>query len=366
MKVKITPYSFLLWITTIIVAGTFLLFCAFLEKGLEITKIQDGYLSQRIVEVHLTNKLLTDDERDMLWEGIESIPNYSFAVFMKTILMTDDDEPEKNDAVFGAYFQKNMSTPPILSGRFFSKKEMRSTAQVAVIGEKFLKDTYNKDGKDFLSLRGQEFEVVGKMGIGSPSTLDNMIYIPLRTSMELYKDWRCSMTVDAKTYNGVYKALSAINPVVKMPEHIIEQSKKSRNTNEAAKSILEGNESMDNITEMYLITTLNVIIVILFSAFYWGQRKKKFIEVGHMLGFSNTSIFTSLLFEYLKITIPALLLVFAVLAMLSPMFFTYRLNILKANNIFGVLSIIVIPGLLVILFEMLCRSNKKIRKGGTK
>ena len=364
MKVKITPYSFLLWITTIIVAVTFLLFCAFLEKGLEITKIQDGYLSERH-RVNTIERFLTDYERDVLWEGIEGIPNHSFAIFMDTRGMYDDTESVKNEAVLGAYFQNNMSTPPILSGRFLSKEEMRSTAQVAVIGGKFLNDTYNKDGKDFLSLRGQEFEVIGIMGIDSPSTLDSMIYIPFRTSMELYKDWRCNIMVDAKTRNVIYKVLTAINPVVKTPEYLLENMK-SPSTNEAAKSILKGNESMDNITEMYLITTLNVIIVILFSAFYWGQRKKKFIEVGYMLGFSNTSIFRTLLFEYLKITIPALLLVFAVFTVLSPMLFTYKLNILRINNIFGVLSIIVIPGLLVILFEMFCRSNKKIRKRGTK
>ncbi len=353
---KITPTTLLLWITTLLVTFAFMLFWAFLERGLELPVIQRGFKSEH----YDTRSPEVDVDIDTFFNSIATLPDTSFSISFGGYVTVD------NDLVEGLYIQNDMITPPILAGRFFTIEEMRSDKNIIVVGSSFVDDIYLKNDISYINIDNIEFEVIGVMGIDTSSALDLNLWIPLKKAMLIADLTYASYTIDANSHADVSTVLSVIDPIFETDKDFIKRSEEVRTTSQLTSMILEGNTQMDNITKVYLITIINVVIVVLFSALHWVDRKRKTIEVSNVLGFTNVSIFISLLLEYIKIAFSASFLIFVIFLIFSPLFFTYRLEIMNMNTIFYILSIILTIGVFVILIQMFNTLHKRVKKGGVK
>lgn len=76
-------------------------------------------------------------------------------------------------------YQKDMDLPPIREGRFFSSEECWNNAKLAVIGKNHLDETWIQpdSSKRMISLSCGDYEVVGVMGTGKISTIDDLVFV---------------------------------------------------------------------------------------------------------------------------------------------------------------------------------------------
>lgn len=94
----------------------------------------------------------------------------------------------KNDSFFLAsqlgttravYYQGDVTIPPIVSGRFLTSAECLSDQKRAVIGHAFVDKTWLDPDtqKTMISIEEGDYEVIGTMGMGKVSTIDNLIFV---------------------------------------------------------------------------------------------------------------------------------------------------------------------------------------------
>ena len=85
----------------------------------------------------------------------------------------------------GVFYQGKIRKYPLRSGRFFTEEESAGNERKALIGTLFQKDTYQKDGKEYIDILGEPFEVIGVLGSAQTTRLDRMKWIPLQAAVEL-------------------------------------------------------------------------------------------------------------------------------------------------------------------------------------
>lgn len=95
-----------------------------------------------------------------------------------------------NYSIRGVLSGMDASFPiPMLSGRYFSQQDFKNNKNVAIIGKGLIDETAKMDGKEYLELNGEKYEIIGIVGLNSlPSAIDYSIYVTLGNSIELLGD----------------------------------------------------------------------------------------------------------------------------------------------------------------------------------
>lgn len=75
------------------------------------------------------------------------------------------------------YFSKDYVNLPMISGRFFLRKDFTSDAYVAVVGKKLKNAVVEEDGEDYIYIKNVKFKVLGIFGYEEETKLDNYIFI---------------------------------------------------------------------------------------------------------------------------------------------------------------------------------------------
>lgn len=97
------------------------------------------------------------------------------------ISIPDSDEGE-NYFLEGAAFSKGIKYPSVISGKFFSTEDLELNRKVAVIGSLLKDKVYSKNGKRFINIKGEGYEV---LGISQSKSDSHSIIMPLKSLMKL-------------------------------------------------------------------------------------------------------------------------------------------------------------------------------------
>jgi hypothetical protein len=91
--------------------------------------------------------------------------------------VTSDRKDENGYTVRKIYFKEKYVELPIIDGRFFNKKDVKSKSNLAIIGKDVKGICYKRDNKEYIRLGEEEYEVLGVIGYKTKLPLDNVIFV---------------------------------------------------------------------------------------------------------------------------------------------------------------------------------------------
>lgn len=248
--------------------------------------------------------LFCDDSAD--WETVRGI--LSGQEWISGILFKKDLEIGADTR--GVFYKGKISVPPLLSGRFFTPKESWGKEKKALVGTRFEKDIYNKNGKQYIEIFGEPFEVIGILGSSQPTRLDSMKWIPLETAVEL------TGVPGRYAVDGISEAVIKNN--TELLWTVMDEDWTMQKT-EAQKTFQELNKFGDiNIIEkIYLAIICVFALNMILAGNYWMRQKNQKVQVERLLGFSSAAVIFSIFTEFLSIAGISILIVGAVIVCLT-------------------------------------------------
>ena len=294
---KINKSTLLLTVNLILVFLSAFLILANLNTRRELEESKRGFYSEKV------SYLVCDDSAD--WETVSGIltgQEWTSGILFKKDLEIDADTR-------GVFYKGKISVPTLLSGRFFTPEESWGKEKKALVGTRFEKDLYKENGKQYIEIFGEPFEVIGILGSAQPTRLDSMKWIPLETAVE--------MTGISGRYavDGISEAVIKNN--TKLLWTVMNEDWTMQKT-EVQKTLQESHKfgDIDIIEKIYLAIICVFALNMLLAGNYWMRQKNQKVQVERLLGFSSVAVIFSVFSEFLSIAGISILIVGAVIVCL--------------------------------------------------
>lgn len=182
-----------------------------------------------------------------------------------------------------------------VKGSFFSKNQVTSEENLAVIGNKLKKHTYKRNSKSYIKVKDMEFEVIG---ISENYNDFNSIFLPIKVFTNLNNN--------EEIYNIKFLAISKNIDEPKVLDIVtrsLENNVKSINL----KSSIYTPSSTALILSGIIAISIAIINIINFTVFWVSQRKKE-IALRKTVGATDNDIRILLLRELIVLAIIAVVL----------------------------------------------------------
>ena len=290
---KINKSTLLLTFNLILVFLSAFFILANMNTRQELEESKRGFYSEG------ASYLFCDDSAD--WEtvrGILSGQEWTSGILFKKDLEIDADTR-------GVYYKGKISVPPLLSGRFFTPEESWGKEKKALVGTRFEKDIYKKNGKQYIEILGEQFEVIGILGSIQPTRLDSMKWIPLDTAVEL------------TGIPGRYAVDGISEEVIKNNTELLWTVMDEDWTMHKTLQELNKFWDIDIIEKIYLAIICVFALNMILAGNYWMRQKNQKVQVEKLFGFSSTAVIFSVFSEFLSIAGMSFLIVGAVIACLT-------------------------------------------------
>lgn len=217
----------------------------------------------------------------------------------------DYTEPANVRSVFFSNKYVNM---PMLSGRFFTAADFTPDNRIAVIGKNQEANTVTENGRRYISIAGEMYEVIGVLGMKENSAFDSRVFINGLTPLQNYHE--VIYTFDYFCANGET-----------LTSQIVAQTKAA----DVGSGTIEQQDSFlvqiipDILTGRWfiLIILCDLLCVILLSL-EWRNRKKKAICIKRLLGYTPLRVVTETSARYLGLALSACLISLIVCTFLYP------------------------------------------------
>ena len=186
---RISRSAILLFFNMVLVLVSALLVLVNMQARTELEESRRGFYSDRA-------SYLINEESS--WEEIQDIllnDEWDNGIFFKKDLELEFDTR-------GVFYKGDFKKLPMISGRYFTEKEVSGDEKKAMIGQRFEKDTYEEAGSRYIDILGEKFEVVGVLGSAQATRLDSMKWIPMAAAAEL-SEMKGEYVVDGKTEMSV-------------------------------------------------------------------------------------------------------------------------------------------------------------------
>lgn len=203
------------------------------------------------------------------------------------------------------YFPNPIPLPyPILSGRLFSKEDLQTAAKVVVVGKEMSKKAIHRNGKLYLKLDGEPYEVIGIIGNADQQidVLDYKILLPAtalssRVLDFMYGQKEIQLTLFSEvqvTYVDFKKirALAQSNSNSTIKVYFMDESE-----NETLHAPMRHEEFIVMAFITYALALVNVINI----SMYWIKERKYEIGIRKAFGYTNSDIFKLIYFELIVI-----------------------------------------------------------------
>lgn len=154
---------------TILVYSFAIMISTYLRYIKTLEQISVGYSGPNTQKIK-TDTFLGEYRMDNLKHLFENESTGNYAIF---------DDSLNNVQLRGILIKGNMKSPRIIEGRFFNETDFFTDKKMVVIGENMIEYTYTEDGKRYLSLFNDVYEVIGICGYGINSIIDNIIFYNL-------------------------------------------------------------------------------------------------------------------------------------------------------------------------------------------
>lgn len=208
------------------------------------------------------------------------------------LLLRDDIGMYKG---FAIYFNFKMNNEPdLVRGRFFHKEDFGGSKKVAVIGKEREEEIVKKDGKEYIYIENDYYNVIGILGYEKKvSAYDDCIYINLDSLLNRDKSY----------LNGNY-----IIDGRKESDNIVKKlidSNKSMEFIEYEDEVYSSQEIKDYITDPFKSMIVVVIALILSTSIiteFWIKKRKKEIGIKRAMGANKMTISIGIIHELILIS----------------------------------------------------------------
>ncbi len=253
------------------------------------------------------------------------------------------------------YFSPEMETPPVIKGRFFTAEEMLSQEQLAVIGTDFVADVYTEAGVEYIDINRTAYQVIGVLGIGEASRLDDIIYLPLgalnegvgQTGLYILD----STSLEAMIYLAPYLSELLAIPDTGMPFQTSYLSADSVITAALAQ--------MSNITRISLVLLASISLAALFFTARWVAGCAPLIRTGRTLGFHPVQIYWLVYLPYASCAFCGVCLASGIYCLLEHFDVLLRLPLLWVLAALGVVALCVALQIAILIFAALHRLERR-------
>lgn len=182
-------------------------------------------------------------------------------------------------------------SPPMLSGRYFSSEELSGGAKTAVIGQNWKTKVVSNSGKDYITVEGELFEVVGVMGHPTRlSSLDSMVFFNGSAfPVEVWEQFT-KLTLDGGfEVPGVYQKLKQTLAMDGIELKTIDSSK-------ALIDVLLNENGKENL--IYGGMLFSFILASVTVSMEWVWRKRRLFAVKRLIGVGKTGLTLELTLRY--------------------------------------------------------------------
>ncbi|MGK9268010.1 ABC transporter permease [Bacillus inaquosorum] len=190
----------------------------------------------------------------------------------------------QNKKIFGFFNNGDVEVPPIVSGRFFENKDYFHNKKKAVIGQNV--KTTNLKGLKCFVFQGNCFEVIGVMGAGFKSNLDEFVYLNLDGVNDVNGNIAGTYVLDKgkKNNDGFYTKILKLKDTLKLSILDIEKKGTSRvfsDLNNSSIFILS--------LFIFLFIIKNTLVL-----YYWLYKKRIEVSIQYLIGTSINQILLDL------------------------------------------------------------------------
>ncbi len=251
---------------------------------------------------------------------------------------------------------------PLAEGRYYTAEEIEKGEKVVLIGETLKKYTQEQNGKRYLAIEGETYEVVGRVGLSDQSSLwDHEIFMPFTALPEgSRQDFNGFSNIEFTLYNPndmVDEESSKIleNAKLLYPDVGIE-SFGPPVIGDAMDDVRNSQDQIFSIAFLgYFVSLIYAVNIVVF----WIERRRYEIGVRKAFGYTNRAIMKLIFVEMMGLSLLAFLLAIFIQAIISIVvgrLSGYIFKLYFSNFIFGLL--IVLLTTFVICIWPVCRALK--------
>jgi len=205
------------------------------------------------------------------------------------------------------YYQGKYNTPPIISGRFFSKDDFEGKTACAVAGKNRLNKSIFKNGIRYIDYQCVKFKVIGVVGTTTSTQLDDMIFINSNYSSN--SDSRLYvLDVDGTNAPAIFQKFAAAAAKDSLNAKII--STESSGLSRIIPKLL-------NSQILLILAIISFTLSILIITLEWVHSQYMHIAVKRMLGWKSSQLIKEMLCSYLLYVLLAVLCGFIFLIFLG-------------------------------------------------
>lgn len=271
-----------------------------------IMKMDQGYFGSyyTYLSVQEENFLPEDLKREM--EQSPSLQDISFAMIQ--------EEKQNSARIRGIFYTNNYVRFPMEEGRFLLPEDFVKDNCVCVVGKNYQDMIYQDEGKKWIDLCNQPYEVLGIMGYEEESILNEYIYIngltdyPFQGSIYLF---------DCTSLHPSENELS---------EFIEEQRGRGRQLEEISGGYCYGESITVHIwsAKWFALLLCCTLLGIMIMTVQWVRVQRRKIAMKQLLGAEDSEIFKEICFSLLGM----LLVSFVITYCVCHRYYPYYLSIL--------------------------------------
>lgn len=293
-----------------------------------------------------SDQQLSPDNIEKMFQGISEDTG---VIFNGIMLHPDLGEINTFNSVSAEYFTQDDGWHyPLISGRYYTAKEIKDRKNVVLIGKTLKKLLKEKDNKQYIDIYGEEYEVLGVIGFkGKASLWDNRICIPVTVMPDIaYED----MVLEGGTINFI---MYHENGNTKKDKKIIAKNGKTIDDKfrikdqgkiETENMVSELAQSQDPI---YTLAIMGYVVTIIYAVnivIFWLQKRRYEIGIRKAFGYTDFDIAKLIIGEIIGIsflaTVIALLLQ-AVLSIIIGSVSKYTLTLFLPNIILALVVVLI-------------------------
>lgn len=305
----------LLFLTFVIVSTLSIILINYTNYLNTENKISQGFYSNNTVFFRTDYKKMTTTYEALVSKGEDCILFREFGL---------------NYDIRGIYYKGNIEQPKLREGRFLKATDFYNNRKVAVVGQGIMQD----DNDRTINLFGNEYEVIGILGVERPSLYDQMIFFNI-DSIDLDNIEEGLWAIDGNSNTEIMSNFDIVK------DHI--------RSNGGNVDILEVKQH--GVVDMLKYNIVNIgiltIIVVLFSlsSIYvsqlWFDHKKQEFAVVKLVGYeSSKKVIFNIIKEFISI---------ATAGASGSILFILILNILGISQI-KIDASVIISGMIIIVF----------------
>lgn len=208
-------------------------------------------------------KIYIEDSHEFLQKVKDQMKSKPFIIWQK-----------REDYLIGVLYRGSFDFPPTIEGRFFQPSDFNSNKNLAVIGKNIIPRMFKENNTAFIDIRGEPYQVIGIIGHGYPSPLDDCVYFNLDSNVS-----SSLFFIDGKNAAAVTGTLNGIKKLVKVKQ-----------LDDPPNSLGRLFGYSDKNRKIGVISILVCLATIILSAIFFMKAHYNLIIVQHLIGISLMSI----------------------------------------------------------------------------